>query len=116
MFVATVILSILLAAMLTFSAVSKLTRQQAIVESVDRVGFPRDKLDHLAVILLAGAAGLVLGLFWGPIGVAAAAGVVAYFVVTVAFHLRAGDAAHAPKPLLIGLLAAAALALRLATL
>jgi hypothetical protein len=116
MFLATIILSALLAAMLAFSAYSKLTRQAAIVESVDRVGFPQDKLDHLAVILLAGAAGLLIGLFWAPVGVAAAAGVVAYFAVTIAFHLRAGDAANVPKPLLIGLLAAAALALRLATL
>ena len=116
MFVAAVVVSVLLAAILTFSALGKLTRQQAMIESVDRVGFPRDKLDHLAGILLAGAAGRVLGLFWGPLGVAAAAGVVAYFAVTVVFHLRAGDSAHAPKPLLIGLLAALALALRLASL
>jgi DoxX-like family len=106
----------LLAAILVFSAYGKLTRQPAMLESVDRVGFPREKLAHLAVILLAGAAGLVLGLFWGPLGVAAAGGVVAYFAVTVAFHLRAHDAANAPKPLAIGLLAAVALALRLATL
>jgi hypothetical protein len=116
MFAATIIVSSVLAAMLAFSAYSKLTRQAGIVESVDRVGFPRDKLDHLAVILLAGAAGLVLGLFWAPVGVVAAAGVVAYFVVTLGFHVRAHDLANAPKPALIGLLAAAALALRLATL
>jgi DoxX-like family len=106
-------LSAVLAAMLVYSAYGKLTRQPAMVESVDRVGFPRDKLAHLAVILLAGAAGLLLGLLWAPIGVAAATGVVAYFAVTVAFHLRAGDAANAPKPLLLGLLAAVVLALRL---
>ena len=52
---------------------------------------PEDKLDYLAVILLAGAAGLVLGLVWAPLGVAAG-------VVT------------------IELVAAAALALRVATL
>jgi hypothetical protein len=116
MFAVTVIVSSVLAAMLSFSAYGKLTRRPAMVESVDRVGFPRDRLDHLAVILLAGAAGLVLGLFWAPVGVAAAAGVVAYFSVTIAFHARAGDLANAPKPALIGLIAAVALALRLATL
>jgi hypothetical protein len=116
MFVATAVVSILLAAMLSYSAYSKLTRQEAIVESVARVGFPQDRLDLLAAILLAGAVGLVAGLLWAPIGIAAAAGVVAYFLVTIAFHLRAGDAANATKPLLIGLIAAAALALRIATL
>ncbi len=54
---------------------------------------PEDKLDYLAVILLAGAAGLVLGLVWAPLGVAAGIGVVT-----------------------IELMAAAALALRVATL
>jgi DoxX-like family len=115
-FLATAIVTSLLAAMLAYSAYGKLTRQPAMVESVERVGFPQDGLVHLALILLAGAAGLVLGLFWAPIGVAAAGGVVAYFAVTVGFHVRAGDLANAPKPLLIGLIAAAALALRLATL
>jgi DoxX-like family len=116
MFLATIIVSSVLAAMLAYSAYSKLTRQAAIVASVDRVGFPRDQLDYLAGILLAAAAGLVLGLFWAPVGVAAAAGVVAYFAVTIAFHVRAHDLAHAPKPALIGLIAAVALALRVATL
>jgi DoxX-like family len=113
---AATVVSVLLAAMLAYSAYGKLTRQPAMIESVDRVGFPREKLAHLAVILLAGAAGLLLGLLWAPVGIAAAAGVVAYFVVTVAFHARAGDLANAPKPALIGLFAALALALQLATL
>jgi DoxX-like family len=115
-FVASAIVSSLLALMLAFSAYGKLTRQPAMIESVDRVGFPREKLAHLAVILLAGAAGLLLGILWAPVGVAAAAGVVAYFAVTVAFHVRAHDLAHAPKPALIGVLAAVALALRVAAL
>ncbi|ADB54074.1 DoxX family protein [Conexibacter woesei] len=116
MFAATVVLSTLLAVLLTASAASKLARRPQIVASATRVGFPADRLDRLAVILLAGAAGLLLGLAWAPIGVAAAIGVVLYFLVTVAFHLRAGDAEHLPSPLAFELLAVAALALRVATL
>ena len=56
------------------------------MRSYAMVGVPEDKLNSLAVILLAGAAGLFAGLFWEPIGVAAAVGVVCYFVLAVAAH------------------------------
>lgn len=113
MFVAT---SILLATLLVFSAVRKLTHQERFVHGYIRVGVPEDKLDYLAIILLAGAAGLLLGLFWAPIGVAAAIGVILYFIVAIAFHIRADDAEHLTTPLVIAAIAAAALVLRLATL
>ncbi|MET0729637.1 MAG: DoxX family protein [Solirubrobacterales bacterium] len=53
-------------------------------------------------------------MFWAPIGIAAALAVVCYFGVAVAFHIRAGDAEHLPTPALLALIAAVALALRLA--
>ena len=93
MFLATVIVSALLAFTLGFSAMRKLSHRPEVVQTYVRVGVPEDKLDYLAVILLAGAAGLVLGLVWAPLGVAAGIGVVT-----------------------IELVAAAALALRVATL
>lgn len=113
MFVATAIVSVLLAALLTASAVGKLTRQESIVQTAVRVGFSKDRLNQLAVLLLAGAAGLVAGLWWAPIGVAAAIGVIGFFVVAIVFHLRADDAANIPKPLAFAALAVAALVLRL---
>jgi DoxX-like family len=116
MTLATSILSVLLAALLTSSAILKLTRQEPFVTGYVRVGVPEEKLDYLAIILLAGAAGLILGLVWAPIGVAAAAGVVAYFIIAVVFHIRADDARNLPTPLALEAIAAAALVLRLATL
>lgn len=116
MFFATVIVSALLASTLGFSAVRKLSHRPEVVQTYVRVGVPEDKLDYLAVILLAGAAGLVLGLVWAPIGVAAGIGVVTYFLLAVAAHVRADDTRNLPAPLLIELVAAAALALRVATL
>ena len=116
MFVATVVVSALLAAVLAFAAVRKLSHQPEVVRSYLRVGVPEEKLDYLAVILLAGAAGLVAGLFWAPIGVAAAIGVVCYFLLAIAAHIRAGDTEHLPTPVVIELTAAAGLILRLATL
>jgi hypothetical protein len=114
--VATAVVSLLLAALLAWSAIRKLSHQQPTVERYTRVGVPEAKLDYLAVVLLAGAAGLILGLLWAPIGVAAAVGVVCYFAGAVAAHLRAGDAEHLPTPLALAVIAAVALALRLATL
>jgi hypothetical protein len=116
MFVATVIVSTVLAAALAFSAIRKLSHREEVVQMYVRAGVPEDRLDYLATILLTGAAGLSLGLFWAPVGVAAAIGLVCYFVVAVAFHIRADDARHLPTPLVIALIAAAALVLRLATL
>lgn len=115
MFVATVIVSVLLAALLAFSAIRKLSHREEVVQTYLRAGVPEDKLNYLAIILIAGAAGLILGLFWAPIGVAAAIGLVVYFIVAVGFHIRNDDAEHLPTPLVIALIATAALILRLAT-
>jgi uncharacterized membrane protein YbjE (DUF340 family) len=116
MSVATIIVSVLLAALLLYSAFTKLSHQERFVQGYIRVGVPEEKLDYLAIILLAGAAGLVLGHFWAPIGVAAAIGVVLYFLAAIAFHIRADDAEHLPTPLVIAAIAAAALVLRVAAL
>jgi hypothetical protein len=116
MTVASAIVSVLLAALLAFAAARKLSHREPVVQTYVRVGVPEDKLDYLAMILLAGAAGLVTGLFWAPIGVAAAIGVVCYFAVAVAFHIRAHDERNLPTPLALAAIAAVALALRLATL
>jgi hypothetical protein len=116
MFVATAVVSSLLAAILAYAALRKLSHRPEVVETYTRVGVPEERLDQLALVLLAGAGGLVAGLFWGPIGVAAAAGTACYFLLAIGAHVRAGDAASLPTPVLIELLAIAALALRLATL
>jgi hypothetical protein len=116
MTVATAIVSVLLATLLAFAAARKLSHREPVVQTYVRVGVPEDKLDYLAIILLAGATGLVIGLFWAPIGVAAAIGVIAYFSVAIAFHIRAHDERNLPTPLVIALIAVTALVLRLATL
>lgn len=116
MFAATAAVSILLAALLVFAAVRKLSHREPVVRGYLRVGVPEDKLNALAALLLAGAAGLLAGLWWPPIGIAAAAGVVCYFLVAAGFHVRAGDTRNLPTPVTLAVLAAAALALRIATL
>jgi len=116
MTVATAVVSLLLAALLAFSAVRKLGHRPEVVATYTRVGVPENRLNHLAAILLAGAAGLVIGLVWTPLGVTAAAGVVAYFVLAIAAHIRADDTEHLAPPLVIAVLAVAALLLQAADL
>jgi DoxX-like family len=115
-FVATAIVSGVLAALLAFAAIRKLSHRERVVRTYTRVGIPDDKLDYLAIILLAGAAGLILGVLWTPIGVAAAIALIAYFIVAIAFHIRADDLEHLPTPVAMALIAVAALVLRLASL
>jgi len=112
MSVATSIVSILLAALLMMSAAIKMTRREPYVQGYLKVGVPEDRLNQLATLLLAGACGLLLGLAWAPIGVAAAAALVGYFAVAIVFHLRADDAESLPAPVMMALLAAAVLVLR----
>jgi hypothetical protein len=116
MTVPTTIVSVLLAALLAFAAIRKLSHRAEVVQSYVRVGVPEDKLDYLAITLLAGAAGLIVGLLWAPIGIAAAIAVIGYFLVAAAFHIRADDARNLPTPLALAAIAAVALALRIATL
>jgi DoxX-like family len=116
MTVATAIVSVLLASLLVFTAVRKLSHRTEVVQTYVRVGVPEDKLDYLAVILLAGAAGLLVGLLWAPIGVTATIGLVVYFLLAIGAHIGAGDSENLPTPVAIELTSAAALGLRLATL
>ncbi|WP_415973144.1 DoxX family protein [Rhodococcus sp. 077-4] len=96
MFIATVIVSVLLAVALTFSAIGKLTKNPSVVPMLEQVGVPTDKIPWLAYAELAGAVGLLVGLYLWPIGVAAAVGVIAYFVGAVAAHVRVKDKEFAP--------------------
>jgi hypothetical protein len=113
MFIAAAIVSSVLAGLLAFSAVRKFSHRPEVVKTYERVGVPEDKLNYLALVLLAGAVGLVVGLFWGPLGIAAAVGVVCYFLLATAAHFRSHDVRNVPTPIVIALLAVAALVLRL---
>jgi hypothetical protein len=116
MYIAAVATSFLLAALVVFAAARKLTHRAEVVDAYARAGVPEDKLNSLALILFAGATGLIAGALWAPIGVAAAGAFVAYFIVAIGFHIRSSDAENLSTPVLMAALAAAALALRVASL
>lgn len=115
MFVATVVVSVLLALAAAGSGVGKLTRQPKLVESLSGLGVPMRWLPPLAAAEIVGAAGLLIGLAVAPLGIAAAVGLIAYFVGAVVTHLRAKDTKFAP-PAALAALAVVALVLRLATM
>ena len=70
--------------------IADLAKAEFVLANSAEVGVPRPLLPLLAALKGAGAAGLVLGLLGlDLIGIAAAAGLVAFFIVAVAAHIRA---------------------------
>ncbi len=57
---------------------------------------PPERIPVLAALEIAGALGLLVGLAWAPLGIAAAIGVVLYFVGAVIAHLRVKDKGFGP--------------------
>ena len=64
---------------------------------------------------LAGGAGLLVGLAVAPLGMAAAIGLVLYFLGAVGAHAKASDTKGIPPALVLALVSGAALALRIAS-
>lgn len=71
-------------------AVADLARAKFVLANSAKVGVPASWLPALGVLKAAGGVGLLLGLFgiW-PLGIAAAAGLVLFFIGAVAAHIRA---------------------------
>ncbi|WBB69347.1 DoxX family protein [Micromonospora sp. WMMD812] len=113
MFIATLVVSVAFAALLVVSAIGKLHRSPAQVATLDRVGALKIA-PVLAALELAGALGLLAGLLWWPLGVAAGTGLVLYFLGAIGAHLRVRDRMILPPTVLL-IVSLAAVALRLAS-
>lgn len=86
------ILIVLTAVFVAFSGLQKVRHDPKVTRIIhDVVGVPMTWFPFLAACEFAGAAGLLGGLLWPPIGLAAAAGLVLYFVGAMAAHVRVGD-------------------------
>jgi hypothetical protein len=94
MFSALVVVSLLLAAAIAPSARAKLKRDERQLAAMHGVGFPADRTPLLGAAESAGVCGLLLGLFWWPLSVAAAIGFALYFLGACGYLLRA----HITKP------------------
>ena len=110
MFIAYIIIAAVLALLLLVSAAFKL-RPDPRVHEIG--GVPRRFFPHLAALEIAGAAGLMIGLAWAPLGIAAAGGVVLYMIGAVIAHARVHDLKGIANPALPLALAIAALITRL---
>lgn len=98
-----------------FIAVADFARAPFVLNNSASVGVPVSWLTPLGLLKAAGAVGLLLGLFGVPlIGLAAAAGLVLFFVGAVLTHFWAGDySASVAFPASYLLLASASLVLDL---
>ena len=110
------VITILLAAMVAFSGLGKIRRDPRIVRVIHEIiGVPLRYFPLLAASEFAGALGVVLGIWWPPLGVAAGIGLVVYFVGAVASHLRVGDVKGIGPAAFMLVVAAAALVMRILT-
>ncbi|GHH31166.1 hypothetical protein GCM10017790_65840 [Amycolatopsis oliviviridis] len=91
MAVVSVVLSVLLAAIFAVLGVAKVLRQPSLISRTERLGFSVRAIQGIGALEIAGAAGLVAGFFWLPLGIAAAIGLMALLIGAAISHLRAGD-------------------------
>lgn len=102
--------------MVAFSGVGKIRRDPKIMHVIHEVvGVPLQYFSLLAACEIAGALGLVLGIWWPFMGVAAGIGLVLYFVGATVSHLRVGDVKGIGPAAFMLALAAGALAMRILT-
>jgi uncharacterized membrane protein YjjP (DUF1212 family) len=88
--IAYVVVTAITLAATTFVALADLSRARFVLSNMAEVGVPRPWLVPLGVIKAAGAVGLLLGLLGlRSLGIAAAVGLVIFFVGAIITHVRA---------------------------
>ncbi|MGZ6268090.1 MAG: DoxX family protein [Candidatus Limnocylindrales bacterium] len=96
--------SILLAALCLLPSAAKLSAQPAMQASAEHFGVEWPRYRLIGVAELAAGFGILAGLAWPPIGVAAAAGMAVLLAGALVMHARAGDSAKEMAPALVILL------------
>ena len=112
MFAAYVAVTVLAAAANAFSATLDFIRYKQILINMAKVGVSESWITILGILKAAGALGLLIGIGVPLIGIAAAVGLVLFFVAAIITHLRARDYSFGLAVVFL-LLAVAALVLRL---
>jgi hypothetical protein len=107
---ATVIVTLLLAALFAFAGSIKLLGVKQSLEIRDHLGVKPIQWRLIGTCELAGVVGVVVGLWCAPIGIAAAVGLALLSGGAVAFHVRASDSIKDTAPAVIGLALAVAVA------
>ncbi|WP_370501285.1 DoxX family protein [Mycolicibacterium sp. jd] len=115
MFIATAVLSILLAALLGYTGAMKVIHTATAADNAAHLGINARQSQLIGAAELAAVAGLLVGLAVRPLLIVTAAAVVALMIGAIAYHLRAKDPLRATLPAAVTAAAAiAALALTLA--
>jgi hypothetical protein len=114
MFTAYVIVAILAATANIYIATLDFARSEWVIGNMTTVGVPRGWLFPLGYLKTAGALGLLVGMGVPLIGVAAATGLVLFYVGAIGSHVRA-HVGNMQYPGVFLLLAVGALVLRLAS-
>ena len=83
--------SLLLAAACTVPAAAKLLGHPKMRASAARFGIPRSRYRLIGIAELAAAAGVLAGIAWPPLGIAAASGMAVLLLGALIAHRRAGD-------------------------
>jgi|SRR5581483_962913 len=114
MFAAYIAVTLLAAAANFFSAGADFVGYRQVAVNMARAGVPASWMTPLGVLKAAAALGLIVGIVVPSVGIAAATGLVLFFIGAIVAHLRGRFYAFT-LPIGFLALAAAALALRLAT-
>jgi len=114
MFIAYVAVTVLAATANAFSATLDFIRYKQVLINMAKAGVSESWITILGVLKGAGALGLLIGIRVPVIGVAAAVGLILFFVAAIITHLRARDYSFGLAVAFL-LLAVPALALRLAS-
>jgi hypothetical protein len=101
MFIATIVLAVLLAAVYGFSGAQKLTATADSLKQAEHLGVSPGLNRTIGTLEVLAAAGLLIGLAIWPLGVAASAGLVLLMIGAVVMHLRAKDGAARFTPALV---------------
>jgi hypothetical protein len=113
-YIAYLVITAVVALLVAFSGLGKILKGAQQVRVLhETIGIPLQYFAILAACEFAGAAGLVLGIWWPLLGVAAGVGLVLYFVGAIAAHLRVDDVKGMGPAAFMLVLAAGALTMRL---
>lgn len=96
--IAKVVVTALLAAMFAFAGLIKVAGVRQSLAIRDHLGVDPMQWRLIGSLELAGVAGVLVGLRWAPIGIAAAIGLALLVLGAIVFHVRASDSATDTAP------------------
>jgi hypothetical protein len=95
---AAVFFSVVTALVMLASGAYDFTMPQKVLNLVDRLGHRPNFVRTLGLLKVLGGLGLLVGLVFGVIGVLAALGLVAYFILAIRAHAKLGDSGAETLP------------------